>query len=91
MSAYNRAYYEANKEEKRAYRKTYRKANKEKIRAYRKTHKEEARTYAKDYGKANAEKRCAITAKRRASKIQAVLPTTDNELIKNTSKMISTK
>ena len=66
--AYDRAYREANKEVRKAYGRAYREANKEKKKAYRKAHKEE---------------HCAMQAKRRALKKQAILPTTDFELIKN--------
>ena len=78
--AYNKAYYEANKEKKAAYYK----ANEEKIKAYRDANKEKMKALAKAWEEANKEKRkaqnkewtkknkdkvCAKLAKRRAAKI----------------------
>jgi 5-methylcytosine-specific restriction endonuclease McrA len=114
--AYNKAYYETNKEELKPIRKAYYETHKEEIRAwqegYRETHKEEMATQSKAYYQDNREKRviqmrahyqdnkeerriwmkayyethkeesCARSAKKRAIKVQAILPTTDNELMK---------
>jgi 5-methylcytosine-specific restriction endonuclease McrA len=96
--AYDRAYREANKEKKKALNKAYRAANPEKIKAlkkvYHEANKEKAKAYCeankekisavkKAYRKAHKEEHCAMQAKRRALKKQAILPTTDFELIKN--------
>ena len=72
IKAKKKAWYEANKDKVNAKNKTYREANKDKIRAYIKSHYE-----------ANKQYYFANAAKRKALKIPALLPTTDNELIKN--------
>ena len=101
LLARNKAYYETHKEEVRAWRegylethkeeiatqcKAYYEANKEKraiqMKAHYQDNKEERRSYAKAYLETHREGRAAISAKRRAVKIQAILPTTDNELMK---------
>jgi len=85
--AHNKIYNEAHKEEKRDHDKTYREANKEKIRAAAATHyeanREERMAKMRANYEANRAEYRARNAKRQASKIQAILPTTDNELIKN--------
>ena len=98
ISAVHEAYREANKEKKKAWNKAYRAANPEKIKAHRKAwceaNKEEIKAYYEAnkkkilarntaYRKAHMEEHCATQAKRRALKKQAILPTTDFELIKN--------
>ena len=59
-----KAYYEANKEKKLAYMKAYQKANKEKKKAYRKANKEKIKAYRE----ANREKMASFNARRRALK-----------------------
>jgi len=97
-NAYDRAYYEADKEKKKALNKAYRaanpekikalkkvyyEANKEKVKAYCEANKEKISAAKKAYRKAHMKEHCATQAKRRALKKQAILPTTDFELIKN--------
>lgn len=69
---HHKAYYEANREKRIAQMKAHYEANRKKkkaqTKAYQETHKGE---------------RNALQCKREALKIQATLPTTDNELIKN--------
>ena len=73
-SEYFKAYNEANKEELKAFGKAWRETNKEKIKAYKKayyeTNKEEKKAYDKAYKQANKGKVNALTAKRKASKLQ---------------------
>ena len=71
VKAQSKAYYEANKEKVKDRCKTYREANKDKIRARKKAHYE-----------ANKDWHIARAARRKALKIPALLPTTDEELIK---------
>jgi 5-methylcytosine-specific restriction endonuclease McrA len=95
---YDKAYYEIHKEkykawredrkgEKRAYDKVYNEVNKEKRRADHKifhaaNRGNQCARMAADY-QAKKGEYFARASKRRALKIQAVLPTTDDELIKN--------
>ena len=83
ISVRNKAYNEAHKEEIKAYCEVWYKANKEKInaqcKAYNETHKEERKAYRE----ANRDKANARSVKRRALKTRSILPTTDDELIKN--------
>lgn len=53
ISIYNKAYYEANKEKKKAYRKAYRESNKDRIQEYNKEHRESHKEYCKAYYEAN--------------------------------------
>ena len=88
MLASDKAYYEANKESLGVKQKAYYKINREKIKVRKKTYYEDNReellarqlTYDKTSG---AQMKVARNARRRALKMQATLPTTDNELIKN--------
>ena len=54
--AYNKAYYEANKEAIAKQRKAYREVNKEAIAAYREANREKRNAYSKAYRGANKEK-----------------------------------
>ena len=72
--AIKKAYNEKNKEKIKECVKAYYEANKEKIKAYKKayyeTNKEEKKAYDKAYKQANKGKVNALTAKRKASKLQ---------------------
>ena len=70
--AYNKSYYEANKEKLNAYSRVYHEANKEKLNAR-----------SRAYGVNNRDKCNALSAKKRAVKRQAMLPSSDLKLIKN--------
>ena len=87
IKAYFEAYYEANKDKSKAYYEANKEANKGKVaarmKAYYEANKEKYFARQKDYKQANKEKNNAHVSKNRALKRQAILPTTDNELIKN--------
>ena len=91
IQARQKAYNETHKEEKRVLNKTYKETHKEEIsamnKAYSETHKEEKRVLNKAYHETHREECNARSAKRKALKIQATLPTTDDELIKNLYKL----
>ena len=76
--AYDKIYYEANKNEIRAQHEAWRKANKDQIRAWREANKGKTKAYYE----VNKDRYSAYSAKRKALKIPALLPTTNNELIK---------
>ena len=73
-NAQKREYYKKNKEELKASGKDWREANKEKIKAYKKAwykvNKEKKKAHDKAYKQANKGKVNALTAKRKASKLQ---------------------
>ena len=73
-------------ERRKAYNKAYREANKDKLKAQRKAHYEanvdKEKACHRAYYEANKDRYNAYSAKRKALKIPALLPTTDNELIK---------
>lgn len=81
-----KSWYEANKEEVKAQSKAYYEANKEKVKdrckTYRESNKAEIKTKKKTYYEANKDWHIARAARRKALKIPALLPTTDEELIK---------
>jgi 5-methylcytosine-specific restriction endonuclease McrA len=84
--ASSKAYREKNKEKIKARKKAYREEKKEEIKAYqkayRKKNKEKIKVGKKAYSEANKDRYSAYSAKRKALKILALLPTTDNELVK---------
>ena len=86
LKARNKAYYEANIDKEKARNKTYREANTDKIKArakaYYEANADKAKVKRKAYRQANKQLIHAQTVKRRALKIPALLPTTDDELIK---------
>ena len=85
--AYSKIYYETHTEEIRAKNKAHYEAHREHhnaySRAYAEAHKEDRRVYNRAYRQTHREKINAKDAKREAIKRQAILPTTDNELIIN--------
>ena len=87
IKAQKKAYYEANKDRVKARVKAYRESNKEKIKAhqklYRESNKEKIHIKNKSHYEANKEQYFARRNKRRALKIPALLPTTDDKLIQN--------
>ena len=87
MKARDKAYREENKEKIKASNKAYRKENEESMKArdkaYKEENKEKIKAQDKAYREANKDRYSAYSAKRRALKIVALLPTTDNELVKN--------
>ena len=90
-AAYNKAYNETHKEEKSVNCKAWYQANREEKGAYNKayseTHKEEISVQNKVYYETHKEESNARCVKRKALKIQAILPTTDDELMKNLYKL----
>ena len=87
LKAYFEAYYEVNKDKLKAYYEANKEANKGKkaarMKAYYEANKEKYCAIQKAYRQANKEKHNAHVSKHRALKRQAILPTTDNELIRN--------
>ena len=87
LNACHRVYHEANKEKISAHQRAYHEANKEKInacsRAYHEANKEKLNACSRAYYEANKDKFLAKDAKRRALKVPALLPTTDDKLIQN--------
>ena len=87
IKAYFEAYYEANKDKIKAYYEANKEANTGKkaarMKAYYEANKEKYCAIQKAYRQANKEKHNAHVSKHRALKRQAILPTTDNELIRN--------
>ena len=81
-----KVWYETNKEKVKAKSKAYYEANKEKVKdrckTYRESNKGEIKTKKKIYYEANKDWHIAKAARRKALKIPALLPTTDEELIK---------
>ena len=84
--ARHKAYREANKDKIKAQGKAYREANKDKIRSQRKSHwqkyKDKNLARLKIYRESHREIRCALENKRKAAKKEAMLPSTDLEVIK---------
>jgi hypothetical protein len=85
LKAYSKAFRETNKEKISIYQKAYHEANYERGsgKAYYEANKEKINAYHKAYRETHKASALAYPAKNRALKRQAILPTTDNELIKN--------
>lgn len=86
LKAYRQAYCKANPDKVKAQEKAYREANKDRVKAttkaYYEANKDRIKTTRKAYYEANKDYFLAKAARRKALKIPALLPTTDNELIK---------
>jgi 5-methylcytosine-specific restriction endonuclease McrA len=83
----NKAYYQDHKEELNARSKAYYQDHKEEVKAknkaYHEANKEELNARSRAYGANNRDECNALSAKKRAVKRQAILPSSDLKLIKN--------